>query len=68
VEAGPTPPGATSRLVDAVLDQIHVPAGTALEMTFPTGEAEMLEQIRHRCGVEPAADAGDAGGDVLRRC
>ena len=49
VEAAPTPPGATSRLVDAVLDQIQVPAGTALEMTFPTGEAEMLEQIRHRC-------------------
>ena len=49
VEAGPIPSGATSRLVDAVLDLIQVPAGTALEMTFPTGEAEMLEQIRSRC-------------------
>ena len=49
VEAGHIAPGATSRLVDAVLDLIQVPAGTALEMTFPTGEAEMLEQIRSRC-------------------
>ena len=49
VEAGQIAPGATSRLVDAVLDLIQVPAGTALEMTFPTGEAEMLEQIRSRC-------------------
>lgn len=49
VEAAPTPPGASSRLVDAVLDLLHVPAGTALEMTFPAGAAEMLEQIRSRC-------------------
>ena len=49
VEAGQIAPGTTSRLVDAVLDLIQVPAGTALEMTFPTGEAEMLEQIRSRC-------------------
>ena len=49
VEAGPIPPGATSRLVDAVLDLPNVPPGTALEMTFPTGEAEVLEQVRNRC-------------------
>ena len=49
VEAGQIAPGATARLVDAVLDLMQVPAGTALEMTFPTGEAEMLEQIRSRC-------------------
>src|SRR3954469_7530703 len=49
VEAGHIAPGTTSRLVDAVLDLMQVPAGTALEMTFPTGQAEMLEQIRRRC-------------------
>src|SRR4051794_35498244 len=49
VEAGHIAPGTTSRLVDAVLDLMQVPAGTVLEMTFPTGAAEMLEQIRSRC-------------------
>ena len=49
VEAGHIAPGTTSRLVDAVLDLVQVPPGTALEMTFPTGQAEMLEHIRHRC-------------------
>jgi hypothetical protein len=49
VEAGHIAPGTTTRLVDAVLDLIQVPAGTTLEMTFPTGQAEMLEQIRRRC-------------------
>ena len=49
VEAGHIAPGTTSRLVDAVIDLMQVPAGTALEMTFPTGQAEMLEQIRTRC-------------------
>src|SRR3954452_11138150 len=49
VEAGHIAPGTTSRLVDAVLDLIQVPPGTPLEMTFPTGQAEMLEQIRRRC-------------------
>jgi len=49
VEAGHIPPGAKSRLVDAVLDLPNVPSGTALEMTFPTGQAEMLEQVRNRC-------------------
>src|SRR6478752_3797100 len=49
VEAGHIAPGTTSRLVDAVLDLMQVPAGTELEMTFPTGQVEMLEQIRSRC-------------------
>jgi len=49
VEAGHIAPGTTTRLVDAVLDLIQVPPGTPLEMTFPTGQAEMLEQIRRRC-------------------
>ena len=49
VEAGHIAPGTTARLVNAVLDLIQVPAGTTLEMTFPTGQAEMLEQIRRRC-------------------
>src|SRR3954467_12167870 len=49
VEAGHIAPGTTSRLVDAVIDLMQVPAGTVLEMTFPTGQAEMLEQIRSRC-------------------
>jgi hypothetical protein len=49
VETGQMPPGTPSRLVDAVLDLLQVPAGTALEMTFSTGEVEMLEQIRSRC-------------------
>ena|SRR6478752_1534602 len=49
VEAGHIAPGTTSRLVDAVIDLMQVRAGTTLEMTFPTGQAEMLEQIRSRC-------------------
>jgi hypothetical protein len=49
VEAGQIPPGARSQLVDAVLDLPNVPPGTRLEMTLPTGDAEMLEQIRTRC-------------------
>ena len=49
VEAGHIAPGTTSRLVDAVIDLLQMPPGTALEMTFPTGQAEMLEQIRRRC-------------------
>jgi hypothetical protein len=49
VEAGHIAPGTTTRLVDAVLDGIQVPPGTALEMTFPAGQAEMLEEIRRRC-------------------
>jgi hypothetical protein len=49
VEAGHIPPGARSQLVDAVLDLPNVPGGTPLEITLPTGDAEMLEQIRNRC-------------------
>jgi hypothetical protein len=58
VEAGQIAPGTTSRLVDAVLDLLQAPAGTALEMTFPTGEAEMLEQIRSRCPTITTRVAG----------
>jgi hypothetical protein len=49
VEAGLLPPSARSQLIDAVLDLPDVPPGTRLEMTLPTGDAEMLEQIRNRC-------------------
>ena len=49
VEAGHIAPGTSSRLVDAVIDLIQLPPGTAQEMTFPTGQAEILEQIRRRC-------------------
>jgi len=49
VEAGHIPPGARSQLVDAVLDLPEVAPGTRLEMTLPTGDGEMLEQIRNRC-------------------
>src|SRR5215203_1104870 len=49
VEAGHIPPGARSQLVDAVLDLPNVPSGTPLEITLPTGDAEMLDQIRNRC-------------------
>jgi hypothetical protein len=49
VEAGHMPPGARSQLVDAVLDLPDVPPGTRLEITLPTGEGELLEQIRNRC-------------------
>src|SRR4051794_36610293 len=49
VEAWHSAPGTTVRLVNAVLNLIQVPAGTTLQMTFPTGRAEMLEQIRSRC-------------------
>jgi hypothetical protein len=49
VEAGHIPPGTRSQLVDAVLDLPNAPVGTRLEITLPTGEAEMLEQIRNRC-------------------
>jgi hypothetical protein len=49
VEAGQIPPGTRSQLVDAVLDLPNMPVGTRLEITLPTGDAEMLEQIRNRC-------------------
>src|SRR5215213_8042593 len=49
VEAGHIPPGARSQLVDAVLDLPNVSGGTRLEITLPTGDAEMLDQIRNRC-------------------
>src|SRR5215212_5317322 len=49
VEAGHIRPGARSELVDAVLDLPDVSGGTRLEITLPTGDAEMLEQIRNRC-------------------
>ena len=49
VEAGHIPPGTRSQLVDAVLDLPNVPPGTRLEMTLPTGDGEILEQIRNRC-------------------
>jgi hypothetical protein len=49
VEAGHIPPGARSQLVDVVFDLPNVPPGTRLEMTLPTGDGEMLEQIRNRC-------------------
>jgi hypothetical protein len=29
--------------------QPNVPSGTRLEITLPTGDAEMLDQIRNRC-------------------
>src|SRR3954454_7201205 len=58
VEAGPIAPGTTTRLVDAGLGLMQVPAGTSLEMTFPTGEAEMLEQIRTRCPAPTTRVAG----------
>ena len=49
VEAAQLPPGALSRLVDAVLEIPNVHPGTHLEITFPTGVAEVLEQFRNRC-------------------
>ena len=49
VEAGHMPPGTRSQLVDAILDLPNVAPGTRLEMTLPTGDGEMLEQIRNRC-------------------
>lgn len=49
VETGHIQPGARSQLVDAVLEMPNVPPGTRLEITLPTGDAEMLEQIRNRC-------------------
>ena len=42
VESDHIAAGTTVRLVNAVLDLIQVPAGTTLEMTFPTGQAKML--------------------------
>src|SRR3954451_16695729 len=58
VEAGHIAPGTATRLVDAVLDGIQVPPGTALEMTFPTGQAEMLDRIRSRCHEVTTRAAG----------
>jgi hypothetical protein len=31
------------------LDLPNLPVGTRLEITLPTGDVEMLEQIRKRC-------------------
>src|SRR5690348_516954 len=48
-EAGHVPVGARSELVDAVLDQPEVKAGTHLQATIPAGDTEMLERLRDRC-------------------
>ena len=58
VEAGPVPEGVRARLVDAVLDLHCFPPGTALEMTLPAGDVEMLEQVRQRCGTIRTRAAG----------
>ena len=64
VEAGAVPQGVRSRLVDAVLDLHTFPPGTTLEMTLPAGDAEMLQQVRLRCGT---VDARAAGASCLLR-
>ena len=46
--SGPAPPGSRASLVDAVMDQPEVQAGSRLEATVPLGDAESLERLRER--------------------
>ena len=58
VESGHLPPGIRTQLVDAVLDLTDVEPGTALEMTLPAGDSEMLQRVRERCRGVDAHAAG----------
>jgi hypothetical protein len=49
VESGHLPPGTRTQLVDAILELPHARPGTALELTVPAGDAEMLQRVRERC-------------------
>jgi len=46
--SGHTPPGSRASLVDAVMDQPEVQAGSRLEATVPLGDAESLQRLRER--------------------
>jgi hypothetical protein len=46
--SGHGPPGSRASLVDAVMDQPEVQAGSRLEATVPLGDAESLQRLRER--------------------
>ena len=46
--SGHSPPGSRASLVDAVMDQPEVQAGSRLEATVPLGDAESLQRLRER--------------------
>jgi len=46
--SGHAPPGSRASLVDAVMDQPEVRAGSRLEATVPLGDAESLKRLRER--------------------
>jgi len=56
--SGHTPPGSRASLVDAVMDQPEVQAGTRLEATLPLGDAESLERLRERTDDAVSRPAG----------
>jgi hypothetical protein len=58
VEAGHLPVGVRSDLVDAVLDQPEVVAGTQVQATIPAGDSEMLSRLRDRCTEMHSRGAG----------
>ena len=58
VEAGHIPPGARTRLVDAVLDTPEVAARRRVEVSLPLGDSEILERIRERCDQAETRPAG----------
>ena len=56
--SGHTPPGSRASLVDAVMDQPEVQAGSRLEATVPLGDAESLERLRERTEDTATRPAG----------
>ena len=58
VEPGQLPAGTSSKLVEAVLELTEAQPGTSVQVSFPLGEAELLEQMRQRCGEVEVRAAG----------
>jgi hypothetical protein len=58
VESGHVPPATRGQLVDALLEITQAQPGTSLQITFPVGEAEILEQMRQRCREVEVRAAG----------
>jgi hypothetical protein len=65
--SGHTPPGSRAALVDAVMDQPEVQAGSRLEATVPLGDAESLQRLRERTEdtvTRPAGSTALVDGDI----
>jgi hypothetical protein len=58
VESGHWPPGARSRLVDAVLDDPEVRGCAHLSASMPIGDTEMVDRVRERAGSVELRAAG----------